>query len=92
MAQIVRAGKHLLGLINEVLDLARVESGKLALTPEPVHVRETLEEALSLVKPLAAERRRAAGAARRRSRLRGAFQRATLQAGDAQSALERREI
>jgi PAS domain S-box-containing protein len=57
VAQIVRAGKHLLGLINEVLDIARVESGKLALTPEPVSVRATLEETLSLVKPLAAERR-----------------------------------
>ena len=57
VAQILRAGSHLLGLINEVLDIARVESGKLALTPEPVSVRATLEEALSLVKPLAAERR-----------------------------------
>ena len=56
VAQIDRAGKHLLGLINEVLDIARVESGKLALTPEPVNVRETLEETLSLVKPLAAQR------------------------------------
>jgi len=56
VAQIIRAGKHLLGLINEVLDIARVESGKLALTPEPVSVRETLEETLCLVKPLAAER------------------------------------
>ena len=57
VAQIDRAGKHLLGLINEVLDIARVESGKLALTPEPVNVRETLEETLSLVRPLAAQRR-----------------------------------
>jgi PAS domain S-box-containing protein len=57
VGHIVKAGKHLLGLINEVLDIARVESGKLALTPEPVSVRDTLLEALSLVKPLAAERR-----------------------------------
>ena len=57
VAQISRAGRHLLGLINEVLDIARVESGKLALTPEPVNVRETLEETLSLVKLMAAERR-----------------------------------
>ncbi len=54
--QIGRAGKHLLGLINEVLDLARVESGNLTFTPEPIDVRETLVELLSLVKPLAAER------------------------------------
>jgi PAS domain S-box-containing protein len=56
VAQITRAGNHLLGLINEVLDIARVEAGKLALTPEPVDVRETLEEALSLLKPVAAQR------------------------------------
>ena len=56
VGHILRAGNHLLGLINEVLDIARVEAGKLALTPEPVNVRATLEETLSLVKPLAAER------------------------------------
>ncbi len=56
VGQIVRAGNHLLGLINEVLDIARVEAGKLALSPEPVNVRETLVEALSLVKPMAADR------------------------------------
>jgi PAS domain S-box-containing protein len=56
VTQIARAGNHLLGLINEVLDLARVESGKLALTPEPVGVRETLQDVLSLVRPLAARR------------------------------------
>jgi CheY-like chemotaxis protein/two-component sensor histidine kinase len=56
VAQITRAGNHLLELINEVLDIARVQSGKLALMPEPVNVRETLEEALSLMKPLAADR------------------------------------
>ena len=56
VGHILRAGNHLLGLINEVLDLARVEAGKLALTPEPVSVRATLEETLALVKPLAAER------------------------------------
>ena len=56
VAHILRAGNHLLELVNEVLDLARVESGKLALTPEPVSVRATLAETLSLVKPLADER------------------------------------
>ena len=55
-SQIIRAGNHLLGLINEVLDLARVESGKVAFTAEPVSLREILQEALSLVRPLAAKR------------------------------------
>jgi signal transduction histidine kinase/ActR/RegA family two-component response regulator len=54
--QILKGGQHLLGLINEILDIARIESGKLALSLEPVQVSETVREALDLVRPLAAER------------------------------------
>lgn len=54
--QILKGGQHLLGLINEILDIARIEAGKLALSLEPVDVAETINEALGLVRPLAAER------------------------------------
>jgi signal transduction histidine kinase/ActR/RegA family two-component response regulator len=54
--EILRAGQHLLELINEVLDLARVESGHLTLSPEPLPLAELLHEALALVAPLAAQR------------------------------------
>lgn len=54
--QILKGGQHLLGLINEVLDIARIESGKLALSLEPVQVLEIVGEALTLVRPLADER------------------------------------
>jgi CheY-like chemotaxis protein len=54
--QILKGGQHLLGLINEVLDIARIESGKLALSLEPVQVSEIIGEALTLVRPLADER------------------------------------
>src|SRR5439155_12471610 len=37
IAQILRAGRHLLQLINEVLDISRVQSGRLALSLESVH-------------------------------------------------------
>jgi PAS domain S-box-containing protein len=57
ISHILRAGKHLLSMINEVLDLARIESGKLALRSEPLSICEALEETLSLVRPLAAARR-----------------------------------
>ena len=57
VSQISRAGRHLLGLINEVLDLARVEAGKLDLTLEPVNLRQALDEAFSLVRPTAADRK-----------------------------------
>jgi len=50
---ISRAGKHLLALINEVLDISRIEAGRLALTPEPVDLPEFLETALDLIRPLA---------------------------------------
>jgi PAS domain S-box-containing protein len=55
--QILKGGRHLLVLINEVLDIARIEAGRMALSPEPVHVREVLDEVLSLVWPLARDRR-----------------------------------
>jgi signal transduction histidine kinase/CheY-like chemotaxis protein len=51
--EIVAAGKHLLELINDVLDLARVESGKFTVSPEPVALRPLIEECLTLLKPLA---------------------------------------
>jgi signal transduction histidine kinase/ActR/RegA family two-component response regulator len=54
--QIEKAGRHLLDLINEVLDIARVESGHLSLSVEPVEVGSAVAEALLLVRPLAAER------------------------------------
>lgn len=53
---ILKGGYHLLDLINEVLDLARIEAGRLSLSPEPVGMREILRDALDLVRPLAAER------------------------------------
>jgi signal transduction histidine kinase len=53
---ILKAGGHLLELINEVLDLARIESGQMAISPEPVDVAELAGEALALIAPLAQER------------------------------------
>ncbi|BAL24406.1 GAF domain-containing protein [Azoarcus sp. KH32C] len=60
--EILRAGKHLLALINEVLDLARIESGRLELAPESVELAPLAQECLSLVRPLAEARRIALGA------------------------------
>lgn len=53
---ILRAGNHLLNLINEVLDVARIESGRLSLSIEPVPVHDVVQQTLSLVEPLAAKR------------------------------------
>ncbi len=54
--QILKGGRHLLELVNEVLDIARIESGYLSLSPEPVNAREIVEHAVALVLPLAATR------------------------------------
>ena len=52
---ILRGGHHLLDLINEVLDLSRIEAGRLSLSTEPIDVREVVGESLALVQPQAAE-------------------------------------
>ena len=54
--QILRAGRHLLDLINEVLDVVRIESGVLGLSIEPVEVAEVVAESLDLVRTAAAGR------------------------------------
>jgi two-component system sensor histidine kinase/response regulator len=56
VAHIMSAGRHLLKLINEVLDISRIEAGHLQLSVEPVAIAEVLEEALDLIRPLAADR------------------------------------
>lgn len=55
--QIIGGGKHLLALINEVLDLARVESGKMAVSLEAVTVADVVQECVALVQPQAEARR-----------------------------------
>jgi PAS domain S-box-containing protein len=50
--QILQGGVHLLELINEVLDISRIEAGQLSLSPEPVPVVDVITQVVSLVRPL----------------------------------------
>ncbi len=54
--RILGAGRHLLALINELIDIARIESGDLSLSLEPVLVCPLIEESCQLMAPIAAER------------------------------------
>jgi len=56
VAHILQGGRHLLQLINEVLDISRIEAGRLTISPEPVHAAGVLQEVLDLIAPLAAQR------------------------------------
>ncbi len=54
--QILKAGWYLLELINEVLDLSLIESGKLSLSPEPVSLADVMRECQTMIEPQAKQR------------------------------------
>jgi PAS domain S-box-containing protein len=54
--QILHAGWYLLELINEILDLAQIESGKFALSSEPTGLREVMGECQAMIEPLGQKR------------------------------------
>jgi PAS domain S-box-containing protein len=55
IGHILKAGWYLLDLINEILDLALVESGKLMLSPEPVSLGDVLADCRAMIEPQAAK-------------------------------------
>jgi len=53
---ILKAGAHLVDLVNEVLDLSRIEAGQLSISRETVPLRPIVSEAIDLMQPLARSR------------------------------------
>ncbi len=56
VGSIVRAGWHLLGLVNEVLDLARIEAGRIELSLDAVALEDLIDECQGEIAPVAAKR------------------------------------
>ncbi len=56
IAQILQAGWHLLKLINDILDLEKIESRKVTLSREPVSLAEVMRECQTMIEPLAQRR------------------------------------
>jgi signal transduction histidine kinase/DNA-binding response OmpR family regulator/HAMP domain-containing protein len=57
LRRVERAGKHLLDLINQVLDLSKIEAGKLDLNPETVNVARLIDEVVGTARPMAEQNR-----------------------------------
>ena len=57
IVRILRAARHLLGLINEVLDISRIEAGRLNLQIEHLRPFEVMQSAIELMIPLASQRK-----------------------------------
>jgi signal transduction histidine kinase/DNA-binding response OmpR family regulator/HAMP domain-containing protein len=53
LRRVHRAGTHLLGLINQILDLSKIEAGKLELNPESVSILPFLDDVIGTARPLA---------------------------------------
>ena len=53
LRRVHRAGTHLLGLINQVLDLSKIEAGKLELSPESTSLAPLVDEVIGTARQLA---------------------------------------
>lgn len=51
LKKITLSSRHLLGLINDILDMSKIESGKMTLNPEIISLRETMESIVSIILP-----------------------------------------
>lgn len=53
VSDILKAGNHLLSLINDILDLAKIESGKLSISVEPINISSIMHDVIGITTPMA---------------------------------------
>lgn len=56
LGKVAESSRHLLGIINDVLDMSKIESGKLAINHEPFNLRTTIQNIVNLIRPQAEAR------------------------------------
>jgi signal transduction histidine kinase/CheY-like chemotaxis protein len=56
VGHILRSGKHLLSLINDVLDISRIESGRISISIEPVQLSPVFDEMIDVLRPISASK------------------------------------
>ena len=56
LSNVLQSGRHLLSLVNDILDLSKVEAGKMEMKPAPVNLKHVMQNSLIMVKEKAAKR------------------------------------
>lgn len=56
LTDVYKSSQHLLSLVNEILDVSKIEAGKLTLEPSEIHLKQLLEESLSIIMDKAVKR------------------------------------
>ena len=92
LRDVEECGRHLLALINDILDVAKIEAGKVELEPAPVAVEQLCQASLRLVKEPALKKKITVSLHHRQIGADLDRGRAPSQAGPGQPALERREV
>ena len=90
--RVQRNGKHLLGLINDVLDLSKIEAGQLSLSLSDYSLKNVIQTVFSAIEPLATEKQLALKIDLRPGATAGARRRAPPRPGPAQPRGQRYQI